>query len=146
MSKNISVKVKVSSLITALKKALADRHERLAESTKAEADYNKAYDKWKVDFQKAVVSAVKNGKAKAEGASPVRYCHGHTTPDTHQLVELTLTIPKSLLVDEPKYPELYREHEYKVDRAALENAIRVLEMSDSETVSTGTYHSVVKYL
>jgi hypothetical protein len=50
------------------------------------------------------------------------------------------------LTEQPERPDLYNEWEWKQDREALENAIRILEMSDQELVSTGTYHSVVKYL
>lgn len=146
MSKNISVKVKVSVLISALRKALADREERFANNDKTEANYKKAHDKWKADFQKAVVSAVKNGKAKPINTHTVGRHYGSTVPEGSELVELTVTIPKALLADEPKHPDTYREWEYRADKEALENAIRVLEMSDQEVVSTSTYHSVVKYL
>jgi hypothetical protein len=146
MSKNISVKVKVSVLTEALRKALAERTERFANNEKAEADYKKAYDKWKADFQKAVVSAVKNGKAKPQSTSLVSHRYGANVDDKSELVELSVIIPKALVASEPERPETYREWEYKNDKEALENAIRVLEMCDSETVSTSTYHSVVKYL
>lgn len=146
MSKsNISVKVKVSVLITALRKALAERTERHAMNDKKEADYKKARDKWEADFHKAIISAVKNGKAKALNAHVVGY-HRNIVPDTHEVVEITVSLPKSILVEAPQSPDLYHQWEYKQDKEALENAIRVLEMSDNEVVSTSTYHSVVKYL
>jgi hypothetical protein len=146
MSKNISVKVKVSVLITALRKALAERNERYANNEKSEADYKKAHDKWKADFQKAVLSAVKNGKAKPQSAQLISHRYGANVDEKSELVELSIVVPKALLATEPERPETYREWEYKTDREALENAIRVLEMSDQEVVSTSTYHSVVKYL
>ena len=142
---NISVKVKVGVLLTALRRALAEREERYATNDKKEADYKKAHEKWKSDFHKAVVSAVKNGKAKPLSAQTVGY-HRNLVPDTHEVVELTVSIPKALLATQPEHPEMYREYEYRQDKEALENAIRVLEMSDQEVVSTSTYHSVVKYL
>lgn len=142
---NISVKVKVSVLLTALRKALAEREERFANNDKKEADHKKAHEKWKSDFQKAVIASIKNGKAKPVSATTVGY-HRNIVPDNHELVELTVTIPKALLAEQPESPEVYREWEYKQDKEALENAIRVLEMSDQEVVSTSTYHSVVKYL
>ena len=141
----ISVKVKVSVLLTALRKALAEREERFATNDKKEADHKKAYDKWKADFEKAVIASVKNGKAKPVNVTIVGY-HRNTVPDTHEVVELTVSFPKALLAQQPESPETYREWEYKNDKEALENAIRVLEMSDQEVVSTSTYHSVVKYL
>lgn len=143
---NISVKVKVSVLLTALRQALAEREERYAKNQKAEADYEKANEKWKAEIQKAIISAVKNGKAKAINGHIMGRHYGNTVPDGHELAELTVTIPKSLLAEQPEPHNAYREWEYKTDKEALENAIRVLEMSDQEVVSTSTYHSVVKYL
>ena len=144
-TKNISVKVKVSVLIDALQKALAVREERFAKNEKTEADYKKAQEKWKSDFQKAIIASVKNGKAKPLNATVVGY-HRNTVPDTHEVVELTVSFPKALLAEQPESPDTYREWEYRADKEALESAIRVLEMCDNEVVSTSTYHSVVKYL
>jgi len=147
MSKNISVKVKVSVLTEALRKSLADREARFAKNAKLEADYSKAFDKWKADFMKSVIASVKNGKAKPDSVTE-RSRHWGSAPqdDKTAVVELTLNIPKSILTEQPERPDLYNEWEWKQDREALENAIRILEMSDQELVSTGTYHSVVKYL
>ena len=144
-TKNISVKVKVSVLIDALQKALAVREERFAKNEKTEADYKKAQEKWKSDFQKAIIASVKNGKAKPLNVAVVGY-HRNTVPDTHEVVELTVSFPKALLAEQPESPDTYREWEYRADKEALESAIRVLEMCDNEVVSTSTYHSVVKYL
>jgi hypothetical protein len=112
-----------------------------------EADYSKALDKWKADFMKSVIASVKNGKAKPDSVTERNHRWGSASQDDKTtVVELTLNIPKSVLTEQPERPELYNEWEWKQDREALENAIRVLEMSDQEVVSTGTYHSVVKYL
>lgn len=146
-NKNISVKVKVSVLISALRKALAEREERYATNDKTQADFEKAHAKWEADFTKAVVALVKNGKAKPKKATETHYYRHHSDrSDTTTNVELVLEVPKSVLVAEPQRPDLYKEWEYRQDKEALENAIRVLEMSDQEVVSTSTYHSVVKYL
>ena len=145
-TKNISVKVKVSVLIDALQKALAVREERFAKNEKTEADYKKAQEKWQADFMKAVIASVKSGKAKAESVSERGRWGNAPQDDKTTVVELTLNIPKTILTEQPKSPETYREWEYRADKEALESAIRVLQMCDNEVVSTSTYHSVVKYL
>jgi hypothetical protein len=146
-AKNISVKVKVSVLIEALRKALSERETRFSANKKLEADYKKAHDKWQADFMKSVITSVKNGKAKPDTVTERNHRWGNNPQDDKTaVVELTLNIPKSILTEQPERPDLYNEWEYKQDKEALENAIRVLEMSDNEVVSTGTYHSVVKYL
>lgn len=146
-TKNISVKVKVSVLTEALRKALAERETRFANNKKLEADYKKAHEKWEADFMKSVIASVKNGKAKPSNVCERSRGWGSKTEDDKTtVVELTLNIPKTILTEQPDRPDLYNEWEYKQDKEALENAIRILEMSDQELVSTGTYHSVVKYL
>jgi hypothetical protein len=146
-TKNISVKVKVSVLIDALQKALAVREERFTKNEKTEADYKKAQEKWEADFVKAVVALVKNGKAKAKKASETNfYRHASDASTTTTSVELVLEVPNSVISAKPDSPDTYREWEYRADKEALEGAIRVLQMSENEVVSTSTYHSVVKYL
>jgi hypothetical protein len=49
-------------------------------------------------------------------------------------------------MEAPTHPDLYREYEYNHDKEVIQSAIRILEMSVSDVVSTSTYHSVVKYL
>ena len=147
MSKNISVKVKVSVLTEALRKALKEREERFANQQKLEEDYKKAQQKWESEFAKAVTALVKNGKGKVKKATEAHYYRHHSdTNPTTTTVELVVEVPKSIIKDEPQRPTTYHEWEWKQDKEALENAIRVLEMCDSEVVSTSTYHSVVKYL
>ena len=146
-TKNISVKVKVSVLIDALQKALAEREVRFSKNEKTEADYKKAQEKWEADFVKAVVALVKNGKAKAKKASETHfYRHGSDASTTTTSEELVLEVPNSVISAKPESPDTYREWEYRADKDALESAIRVLQMCDNEVVSTSTYHSVVKYL
>lgn len=145
MSKTLSVKIKRVVLIEALKKALDERATKFANNEKTEADYKKAREKWEADFLKAMVMAVKNGKGKAVKASETFYYRDQVSKDK-SMVELTIEVAKSLIAEEPKHPELYREWEWRNDREALEGAIRVLEMADQELVSTSTYQSVVKYL
>jgi hypothetical protein len=146
-SKNtISVKVKVSVLIDALRKSLAEREERYANNEKAQADFEKAHKKWEADFTKAVVALVKNGKGKVKKATEVSRFYRHEGGEGVTYVEVTVEVPKSISQGEPQRPETYNEWEYKSDKEAITQAIRVLEMCDSETVSTSTYHSVVKYL
>lgn len=147
MSKTISVKVKTTKLVEALRKALTEREQRLANNEKLEADYEKAHKKWKDEVNKAIIASIKSGKARLQDLSvnePSRWTDTDNK-DKYRVV-LEYLVPKSLLAEEPVRPDLYREWEWRTDKEALESAIRVLELSDSEVVSTSTYHSVVKYL
>lgn len=148
MSKTISVKVKTSVLVEALKKALNERAQRHAENEKLQAEYDKAQAKWKADMTKAVLSSLKAGKAKVTEVTPNTWAYRHNkTSDKNSIpVTVELEVAKSLIAEEPERPNLYADYEWRNDKEALEGAIRVLEMSDQEVVSTSTYHSVVKYL
>lgn len=148
MSKTISVKVKTSVLVEALKKALNDRAKRHAENEKLQAEYDKAHAKWKADITKAVLSSIRGGKAKVTEVTPNTWAHRHNRASDKNSIPVTLEleVAKSLITDEPERPNIYNDYEWRADKEALEGAIRVLEMSDQEVVSTSTYHSVVKYL
>ncbi len=37
-------------------------------------------------------------------------------------------------------------HNYRDTKEEIENAIRILKMTDEETVSTSTYNSIARYL
>lgn len=147
MSKTLSVKVKTTKLVEALRQALKERTERFANNKKLEADYEKAYEKWKAEVIKQVNASIKNGKARLSDFTVGEPYRWNTSDHRDKFrVQLEYLVPKSLLATEPERPNLYPEYEFRHDKEALESAIRVLEMSDSEVVSTSTYHSVVKYL
>jgi hypothetical protein len=143
-AKTISVKVEVSVLIKALQKALADREVRYAKNEKLEADYDKAKAKYEAERVKAVLAFLKTDKSSPKSVSNADWRATNTTTTT---IDLRVEMPTKLLAMEaPTCPDLYREYEYNYDKEVIQSAIRVLEMSVNEVVSTSTYHSVVKYL
>lgn len=147
MSKTLSVKVKTTKLVEALRQALKERTERFANNKKLEAEYEKAHEKWKAEVIKQVNASIKSGKARLSDFTVGEPYRWNTSENKDKFrVQLEYLIPKSLLATEPERPTIYNEWEFRNDKEALENAIRVLELSDSELVSTSTYHSVVKYL
>lgn len=75
--------------------------------------------------------------------------------DTHTKVEITIDLENSLLPEKPKSPVNpfgsggYGRHyigDYNDRVKEIQNAIRILEMSDEEVVNTSTYQSVSRYL
>ena len=145
-AKSINVKVEVSVLIKALQKSLAEREVRFAKNEKLEADYEKETAKYEAERVKAVLAFLKTDKSSPKSVSNSDWRHTAGTK-LNTVVELRVEMPTKLFTMEaPTHPDLYREWEYNNDKEAIESAIRVLEMSVSEVVSTSTYHSVVKYL
>lgn len=143
MSKRLTVKVKTSTLITALRKALADREQRFADNDKREREYEQAHSKWQEEVAKTIISLIKNGKAKVTETDT--RCYGISKGKKGYT--LGVEVPTSIsFPEEPKRNDRYNEWEFRSDCEALTNAIRVLEMTEDEFVSTSTYHSVVKFL
>jgi hypothetical protein len=141
MSKALQVKIKVSVLLPALKKSLAERAKRFANNDKLQAEYEKAQEAYNAQLLKLV----KAGKGKVTEAEKTHY-YRHNSSDKTVAIRATFEFPKSIIGDEPASPDLYKEWSWRNDREALEQAIRVLEMTDQEYVSASTLKSVAEYL
>ena len=140
MGKALQVKVKTGVLVSALEKALAERKKRYDESEKA----LKKYEQDKKAYQASLVKVIKSPKAEITEAR--HYIHWGTKDDNKQEVSATVMVPKSLLPKEPEHPDAYHDHQYKSDRDEINNAIRVLKMTEQEFVNASTLASVSKYL
>ena len=139
MSK-LSVKVKTSTLIEALEKALDQREKRWANQEKAEAEFEKEMEA----YNQAILKLVKSGKGKITDASE-GYSFRHKKSKVQDF-SVTVEIPKNLVPEKPEAPETYREYEYKNETKEISSSIRVLKMTDQEYVSASTYKSVTQYL
>jgi hypothetical protein len=140
MSK-LSVKVKTSTLIEALEKALDQREKRWANQEKAEAEFEKEMEV----YNQAILKLVKSGKGKITDASE-GYSFRHDKKSKVQDFSVTVEIPKNLVPKMPEQAETYREYEYKNETKEISSSIRVLKMTDQEYVSASTYKSVTQYL
>ena len=140
MSK-LSVKVKTSTLIEALEKALDQREKRWANQEKAEADYEKAMEAYNL----AILKLVKSGKGKITDASEGYYGRQDKKSKVQDF-SVTVEIPKNLVPKKPEQAETYREYEYRNETKEISSSIRVLKMTDQEYVSASTYKSVTQYL
>ena len=135
--KSINVKIATSKVIKALENKLAQIQKDKANQATNEEKFNKAHEKWSKDVAKLALGAI----AKAENLSAnLRY---------NGMINVDFNLPKGA-IDLPKEPEkdfdTYHEWQYKEMVEEIENAIRILKMTDEETVSTSTYNSIAKYL
>ena len=149
MAKGINIKVSRDRLLTALTDKLNEirfnQEKYLEQVSQYEADKI-----WHTELLKQ--HALKNSHLIEEvNLSPYR-----STSDKW-VMELVYVIPKSDTPEapiEPKplykggrgYGRNYVSNDYDDLVADLANAIRMLEMSDEDTVSTATYASVSRYL
>ena len=135
--KSISVKIATTKVIKALETKLAEIKKDYASQEENEAKYEKAQQKWRKEVAKLAVSQI----TKADNLSANKRYDGTINIDFY-LPAGTITLP-----DEPK-----REHQqiaewtYKEMKEEIENAIRILKMTDEETVSTSTYNAIARYL
>jgi hypothetical protein len=136
--KAISVKIPTQRVIEALQKSL-DKLELDYTSQEAnEAKYQKAYEKYK---KEVIAFAVANIK-KAENFR-TSYRSWNNTLN----IDYDLTVSEGEMPKEPtKDFESMSVHTYREQKQELENAIRILKMTDEETVNTSTYNAVARYL
>ena len=136
--KAISVKIATPKIITALETALAKLEKDYKAQEANEAKYLKAVEKWKKDlFDFALANIKKSFNVRTN----------------YRSYNNTLNIDFDLSVSEKELPtEPEREYEfihastYRETKKELENAIRILKMTDEETVNTSTYNAVSQYL
>ena len=135
--KSINVKIATTKVITALETKLAQLKKDKANQKVNEEKYSKAHEKWRKDVAKLALSAIN----KAEDLSAnVRY---------NGSINVDFNLPKGSieLPDEPqKDYESYHDWQYREMIEEIENAIRILKMTDEEVVSTSTYNAIARYL
>lgn len=135
--KAINVKVARTKVIKALEETLDKLEKTWAKQEKIDEAYEKAKDEYNA---KVAEIAIKHF-SKAENIR----INQRWTGDIN--VDFNLPAGLAKLPTEPKSPE--REiwnNDYQIQKREMENAIRILKLSDEEVVSTSTYQAVAQYL
>ena len=137
--KAISVKIATPKVIKALEASLAKLEADYTSQEANEAKYQKQYEKYRKEL---VAYAVANIKKAENFRTNFRSWNGTLNID----FDLTGLAESDL----PKQPEKDFEsisvHAYREQKEELSNAIRILKMTDEETVNTSTYNAVARYL
>ena len=136
--KAISVKIATPKIIKALETKLAQLTKDYEAQEANEAKSEKARKAW----QKEVIDyAVANIK-KAEN---FRTNYRHWSNNLN--IDFDLTVSEKEMPKEPeKDYEVIHANSYREMKQEIENAIRILKMTDEETVNTSTYNAVAQYL
>jgi hypothetical protein len=136
--KAISVKIATPKVIKALETKLVELNTNFANQEANEVKYQKAYEKYKKELIAYATSNIK----KAENFR-TNYRSWNNTLN----IDFDLTVAETEL---PKCPErefeVMNAHTYKDMKEEIENAIRILKMTDEETVNTSTYNAIARYL
>jgi hypothetical protein len=137
-SKPISVKIATTKVIKALETRLAKLEADYTKQDENEAKYQKALEKWRKEIGKWAIANF----AKAEN---LRTNYRQWTKSLN--VDFDLTVNDGEFPAEPtKDYEQLHQHTYREMKDEMENAIRILKMTDEETVSTSTYNAIARYL
>ena len=133
-SRSISVKVSTAKVI----KALQDKLEASAKAVVNNEKAKKANEKAQVAYQKEVAELAYKAISKASNVQAYE----------NYRKELTVSIQfEAGAVKFPSAPTIELEKElnkYEIDE--IENAIRILQMTDEETVNASTFKTIAQYL
>jgi hypothetical protein len=137
-SKAINVKVPTIKIITGLEASLAKLEADYATQAVNEAKYDKAVEKWKADvFAFAMANVKKSFNLRTNYRS-----YNNTLN-----IDFDLTVSEKDMPAEPEREfEYIHASTYRESKKELSNAIRILKMTDEETVNTSTYNAVAEYL
>ena len=137
--KAISVKIATPKVIKALEASLAKLDANYTAQEVNETKYQKALEKHRKEL---VAYATANIKKAENFRTSYRSWNG--------TLNIDFDITGLSESDLPKMPErdfvTMNEYEYRSQKEEIENAIRILKMTDEETVNTSTYNAVARYL
>jgi hypothetical protein len=135
--KAISVKIATAKVIKALETKLAEVKADYANQDKLQEKHKKAVEKWQKEIGKLALSAI----AKAEDVTANERYNG--------AISVSFDLPKGT-IELPTRPEaefsVMHQWQYKETCDEIENAIRILKMTDEEVVNTSTYNAIARYL
>ncbi len=136
--RTINVKIPTAKVIKALEDRLTVIKIEYKMQDELEAKYQKSVDKWR----KEIIKFAMDNIAKAEN---VRTSYRGWSSTLN--VDFDLSVNEKDLPQEPERThEVMNAHIYKDTVDEIENALRILKMTDEETVSTSTYNSIARYL
>jgi hypothetical protein len=136
--KSISVKIATPKVIKALETRLAELEKNYATQGENEAKFQKAQEKWRKEV----------GKWAIENFSKAENLRTNYRAWSNNLnVDFDITVKEGQFPAEPQKDfEVIHTHSYNEQKEEISNAIRILKMTDEETVNTSTYNAVARYL
>ena len=135
--KAINVKIATTKVIKALETKLAEIKKNYANQDALQEKHKKAVEKWQKEVAKLAMGAIN----KAEDLSANKRYNNEIN------VSFTLPAGTISLPDEPQQDfEVIHQWQYREQVNEIENAIRILKMTDEEVVSTSTYNAIAQYL
>ena len=137
--KSISVKIATTKVIEALEKALVEKKAYSDNYKKQMAQYKIDLEKWETEVAKLINTTIK--------PDDVRVTRKFSwSPERGYQIIATYNVDFDKVEPQPEAPEHISEHSLKEQINEIENAVRILKMTDEEVVSTSTYNSIARFL
>jgi len=136
--KAIQVKIPTAKIISALEAKLAKTKADYAKQDEYEAKYKLEKEAW----QKALGEWAIANFSKAQDLRTNYRAYNKTLNVDFDIITDGKDFPQE---PEKDYNEIHR-HTYHEMVEEIENAIRILKMTDEETVNTSTYNAIARYL
>jgi hypothetical protein len=133
MARGINVKVSKAKVVKALKDKLDASAKAIVSNEKKRKEHEKTKKAWSKEVAEIVIKQISKADVSA-------------SENWRNEIRVDVTIPAGL-VTLPTEPKIELEQElgrYEVQE--IENAIRILEMSDEEFVSASTMKQIASYL
>jgi hypothetical protein len=136
--KALSVKIPTQRVIAGLEASLAKLEKDYATQGENEAKHTKAYEAWKKEVGNWAIANF----SKAENIRT-----NYRAWSNNLNVDFDITVKEGQFPAEPEKDfEVIHTHTYREMKEEISNAIRILKMTDEETVNTSTYNAVARYL
>ncbi len=133
---SINVKLPVKKVIKSLELALVNLEKDWQDQQKKEAKFRKLEKEFNT---KVAAIAIRNVLKSDDLHATVRW--------EKVCVNFTVATNKLELPPEPERDfKTIGDYDYEQQKEEISNAIRILKMTDEETVSTSTYNAISKYL
>ena len=136
--KAISVKIPTQRVIDALTQSLNKLELDYTSQEIKEAKYQELYKAWQKELAEYAIANF----SKAENIRT-----------NYRNWNKTLNLDFDIIGSDGQFPaepekdfDTIHNHEYRTQKEEISNAIRILKMTDEETVSTSTYQAVARYL
>jgi hypothetical protein len=136
--KAISVKIPTQRVIAGLESSLAKLELDYTSQEQKEAQYQVLYKAWQTELANFAIANF----SKAENIRT-----------NFRSWNKTLNIDFDIIGSEANFPaepekdfDTIHQHNYREQKEEMQNAIRILKMTDEEVVNTSTYNAVARYL
>ena len=136
--KAISVKIPTQRVIDALTQALNKLELDYTSQEQKEAEYQTAYKAWQTELATWAIANF----AKSENLRTNYRSYSNTLNVDFDIITKDTDFP----TEPEKDFDTIHKHTYNEQKEEMSNAIRILKMTDEETVSTSTYQAVARYL